>query len=319
MIKNVLILVTLLMIIGCGGGSSGESDDNNNREESRNDSAYKLEIDLEGSLQNPAFSPDGDSIVFTRFQNGYNREPADIFTFHLETKRLTKLVSNGYANINLPGSVWNKNTKKIIYSSSKGEHDEIYMIDQDGQNEVQLTNREAFMAYEPSFSPDGSTTVFESHPLDVEGEGVITKYSVDGSSQYIALTPSGEDARQPNWSPDGSKILYQKLLNGQWDIWTMNIDGSNKTKVTTGSGDKTDASFSSDGQSIVYSSNADLEYANIFKLNLNSGTTTQLTHYESGYDGAVSFSTDGTKLVFESYAGEPDESDGTEIWMSEKE
>jgi Tol biopolymer transport system component len=72
---------------------------------------------------------------------------------------------------------------------------------------------------------------------------VITKYSVDGSSEYIALTPNDEDARQPNWSPDGSKILYQKLVDGQWDIWTMNIDGSNKTKVTTGSGDKTDASF----------------------------------------------------------------------------
>ncbi|HHG83573.1 MAG TPA: hypothetical protein ENJ82_02390, partial [Bacteroidetes bacterium] len=36
-------------------------------EKNRADSAIILEIDLEGSLQNPAFSPDGKSIVFTRF------------------------------------------------------------------------------------------------------------------------------------------------------------------------------------------------------------------------------------------------------------
>ena len=284
---------------------------------SRSDSAYKLEINLEGSLQNPAFSPDGKSILFTRFQNGYNQEPADIYTFNLKSKEVTKLVSNGSANINLPGSVWNRNIDKIVYSSSKDEHDEIYMIDPNGKNELQITSREKFMAYEPSFSPDGTVVVFESHPLDVEGEGVITKYSVDGSSNYIALTPTEEDARQPNWSPDGSKILYQKLVDNQWDIWTMNIDGSNKIKVTKGIGDKTDASFSSKGESILYSSDIGLEYANIFEVNLSSGETKQLTDYKEGYDGAVSISTDNKKLIFESSVGDPDDSEGTEIWMVE--
>jgi hypothetical protein len=44
-------------------------------------------------------------LFFSRFQNGYNKEPADLFLFDLTTKRLTQLVSNGVAN---PGSVWKR-------------------------------------------------------------------------------------------------------------------------------------------------------------------------------------------------------------------
>ena len=61
----------------------------------RHDSAIRLEIPLSGSLQNPAFSPDGKSIVFTRFRNGYNEEPADIFKYNLENGSIDTLVMDG--------------------------------------------------------------------------------------------------------------------------------------------------------------------------------------------------------------------------------
>jgi len=282
----------------------------------RFDDAIKLDIPLSGSLQNPAFSPDGTSIVFTRFRNGYNVEPADIFIYHMEEERIDTLVMDGSANVNLPGACWNEVSNTIVFSSSREPHDEIYSIHEDGKpgEELKITGRSDYMAYEPAFSPDGDWIVFESHPLDVENEGIIMKYKIDNSITYQPLTGEDDDCRQPNWSPSGNYILYQRYMDRQWDVWIMHPDGSGKIKVTTGDGDKTDASFSYDGQYIVCSCDTDLEFGNIFKISVDGSSTERLTSYE-GYDGAPSLSPDGKKLVFESYGGDPDRSEGTSLYI----
>src|SRR3990172_3830136 len=42
----------------------------------REDGARRVNISVEGSLQNPAWSPDSNSLLFTRFGDGYNAGPA---------------------------------------------------------------------------------------------------------------------------------------------------------------------------------------------------------------------------------------------------
>lgn len=296
--------------------SSCNKDEPNNNDQNipRNDDGLKLDISLSGSLQNPAFSPDGNSIVFTRFRNGYNKEPADLFIYNLQSGQTTKLVSDGSGNVNLPGSTWNGSINSIVFSSSRDPHDEIYLIleSETTGSEIRITNRTDSVAYEPSLSPDGQWIVFESHKLDVEGNGIITKFKIDGSSAYVQLTPSNDDCRQPNWSPNGDKILYQKFEAGQWDIWIIDTNGTNKSRVTSGTGDKTDACFTQDGQYILFSSDFDLELANIFRIPITEGTPERLTDYD-GYDGAPSISPDGTKLIFESFNVDPDASEGTSL------
>ncbi len=282
----------------------------------RNDDSVRIEIDLPGSIQNPAFSPDGKTIVFTYFRNGYNSPPSDLYTFDLETKMLKPLLVDGNSNVNLPGECWSDTLKSIVFSSDREPHDEIYYISEDGVSgeEQSITSRTDFMAFEPTFSPDGQWVVFESHKVDEEKNGVITKYKLDGTSGYISLTSSDEDCRQPNWSPKGDRILYQKEENGQWDIWIMDINGNNQMKATDFKGNKTDAVFSSDGQFIVFSSDYNVELANIYKVSVSGNNPIRLTDY-SGYDGAPSISPDGTKLIFETCAEDPDKSEGTSLWI----
>ncbi len=95
--SKISILISILVLFSC-------KKDNKNISYTRNDSGIVLEIPLSGSLQNPAFSPDDNSIVFTRFVNGYNKESSDIYKYNLNTKNLTLLVSDGSANVNLPSS-----------------------------------------------------------------------------------------------------------------------------------------------------------------------------------------------------------------------
>jgi len=96
-LSKISILISILVLFSC-------KKDNKNISYTRNDSGIVLEIPLSGSLQNPAFSPDDNSIVFTRFVNGYNKESSDIYKYNLNTKNLTLLVSDGSANVNLPSS-----------------------------------------------------------------------------------------------------------------------------------------------------------------------------------------------------------------------
>lgn len=313
-IRLLLLLPVFALLAGCMDDTS--DDIQAIHEVVRADGAYQLSISDAGSLQNPAWSPDDGSIVFTRFINGYNEEPADLMIFDLRSGVSRLLVSDGSGNINLPGSCWSPITHEIVFSSTREPHDEIFVIDEDGDpgDEIRITEREGEVAYEPSFSPDGQWVVFESHELDVEEDGIIYKYKIDDTEPYQMLTDLDNDCRQPNWSPSGEHILYQQFSKGQWNIWLMNTDGANKRILTSGEGDKTDASFSPDGDWIVYSSDeGGIEFANLFIAPVAGGKSIRVSDY-NGYDGAPSWSSDGRTIVFESYPGDPDDSSGTTLW-----
>jgi TolB protein len=304
-----LTIFILSTLYGC-------AEDEEEPDYTRTDGAVKLDIDLSGSLQNPAFSEDGQQIVFTRWTKGYNRGAADLYIFNLKTKKLVKLLSDGKTNVNLPGTVWRKG--KIVFSSARDPHDEIYMIPDNGKSgdEIKITSQTDYQSYEPSFSKDASWIVYESHPVDVEKEGVITKSKVDGSSEYIRLTDPQDDCRQPNWSPAGDRILYQRLVDQTWSIWIMNSDGTDKKRVTGNNESATDAVFFTAGEKLIYSSeNEEIFASNIYSINIDGSDRTQITRYD-GYDGAPSISPDGRYVVFESVnSDDPDETSGTSLWL----
>jgi TolB protein len=218
-------------------------------------------------------------------------------------------------SVNLPGSCWVAG--RIVYSTDEfDDRDEIYLVDAAGGTPQRVTDRPGFAAFEPSLSPDGAWVVFESHVLDVEGDGALFKVRSDGS-ELTMLTDGSTDDRQPNWSPAGDRILFQSHLRvpGNIDIYTMDVDGGGVQRVTDSSAEDTDASFSPDGTRIVYSSNeGDLPNANLFVISTAGGAPVRASISE-GYDGAPSWSPDGRWLAFESSAGDPDGSAGTELWI----
>jgi TolB protein len=315
-----LLAVLFLPVCGREGVNGPE-------EAERGDGAVHLSPSVSGSLQNPAWSPDGRHILFTRFRNGYNRGPADILIHTLPAKDIQGrdssdgqvhfLVRDGSDNVNAPGACWSPVVRAIVFSSSRDPRDEIFRIGENGApgDERRITDREGKSSYEPTLSPDGLWAVFESHVLDVEGNGVLVKTRMDGTEPVRELTPSQEDCRQPNWSPAGGLIAYQRFENGQWDIWTCGEDGGNRRRVTQGEGDKTDASFSPDGAWIVCSVESPEETgAGLAAFPASGGAPVRIT--SAGWvDSAPSWSPDGRTVAFESSASDPDGSSGTDLFL----
>jgi len=79
------------------------------------------------------------------------------------------------------------------------------------------------------WSPDGQEIISETthgrlfviHP---DGTGLIMIRLRTGTTQYFAF--------EPDWSPDGTRIVFCMYINGQEDIYTARADGSNLVQVT---------------------------------------------------------------------------------------
>jgi hypothetical protein len=54
--------------------------------------------------------------------------------------------------------------------------------------------------------------------------------NADGSNQeQLTMPPSGSADNEPNWSPDGTKIVFGRFEDS---VWIMNADGSGALDLT---------------------------------------------------------------------------------------
>jgi Tol biopolymer transport system component len=78
--------------------------------------------------------------------------------------------------------------------------------------------------------------------------------NADGSGQ-TALTNSSADETWPSWSPDGTKIAFEGVID-DGNIYIMNaVDGSDQTRLTDSPGNDSNPSWSPDGTKIAFDSN----------------------------------------------------------------
>jgi len=300
----------------------------------RPDGAVRLTTPPAGaSDQNPAFSPDGTRLVFTRFANGYNVGPAGLLLLQLSTGQVTRLTpTEDQDNVNLPGSAWNATSNRIVLASDRSDADDLWRIAPDGTDFTRITVHSGLPWYiEPSWSPPagGPWIVFEGRQPGASEDGSVGQvWKV--RSNGTGMTPltgvysplqggarGGFDDRQPNWSPAGDRILFQRrtLPDGDWDIYTIAPDGAGVGNATNSpAASDTDASWSPDGTCIVYSSDyGGLPVPNIYAIPAAGGVPVRVTFSDTHEDGAPSWSPDGHWIVFESHEGQ-DEDTPSALW-----
>jgi TolB protein len=275
---------------------------------------------ITGSAQNPCWTPGGMRFVFTNFETRYNTGNAVVREVATAGGTpILRLSPAGNESVNLPGQCLNARLDLAAYASDVAGPDEIYVVPLGGGSPRRVTHRGGALSWEPSMSPrlaNGTNwIVFESHAT-ADSPGEIWKIRVGGAG--LTRLTGGHDDRQPEWSPAGDKIVFQRYMAmpGTWDVLTMNVDGSHLFNVTNNpSTDDTDPSWSPSGKWIVYSSDGpNIAIANLFVISAAGGRRIRVTHY-SGYDGAPGWSPDGASIAFESAPHGPDVSGNTKIWV----
>jgi Tol biopolymer transport system component len=154
--------------------------------------------------------------------------------------------------------------------------------------------------YNPQWSPDGRTLVFESTR---DGKFAVYTVAPDGGA-LTKVTSSEYNNEQPTWSHDGRLIVFSSDRAGTGlDLYLMNRDGSEERRLTNfPSGGHYNASFSPDDKWIVFQGREDnhLTSDKIHVVGVDGTGYRQLTDSAMISEGPH-WSADGTRIFFHQY------------------
>lgn len=122
----------------------------------------------------------------------------------------------------------------------------------------------------------------------------------DGSDRVRLAEGQSGFLSAPSWSPDGSRLTFVSDLDGNPDIWIVDLDGSNVVNLTQEEAKDHSPAWSPDGDWIAFASLRDSRYWELYVMRPDGSDVQRLTWWEDASDLSPSWSPDGTRLAFAS-------------------
>ena len=262
----------------------------------------------------PEWSPDGKFIAFDANVRG--EENFDIFVIDLtdpQKPRQTNLTGPPDGpGLKLSGPQWAPagEPRLIVYAAglpnangwdiglitldAKGKMDELINITNvDGEAEGQ--------DLEATWSPDGTKIVFESERKKILERAQFDIFIADVEKRSVGknqLNLSDHEAadRKSSWSPDSKSVVFESKRDGNWEIYTVGIDGENLTRITEN--DKTDRNAHWSPGGIIFESQRDGDWE-IYRSDPDGNNQVNLTN-DPKSDQKPIWSPKGRRILFES-------------------
>lgn len=176
------------------------------------------------------------SLFFSTAQSG---KLSDLpYIVHTVTGKLIENVSGGRPSIT---------TSKIAFIAQQGTEKNIFYIDYDGRNPIQVTNNNS-LNLNPSWTRDGKgilfLSYFQTYPFVYLAD--LSARRLHPISQRPGLNAF------PRMSPDGQKIAMTLSFNGNPEIYVTDASGNNPQRITYHEGVDTSPTWAPDNQRIAF-------------------------------------------------------------------
>lgn len=218
----------------------------------------------------PAFSPDGERVVFRS-----ERERGGIFVMGATGESAKRLTDFGYH------PAWSPNGREIACSTHNIEdpndrtleRSDIWIVNATTGEKRELTGETIGDAAQPQWSPTGERIAYWSRRKG--GQRDIWTISAAGGAP-VAVTDDAAFDWNPVWAPDGRYLYFASDRGGQMNLWRVPIEERTglvtgpPESITTPSPYAQHLSFSRDGQRAVYVSQVSSK--NILKAEFNPDT-----------------------------------------------
>jgi hypothetical protein len=201
-----------------------------------------------GRTSQPTWSPDGQKIAFysERDTGGLG---SSLYVMNSDGTAVMRLTTQSLVVDGAPA--WSPDGSRIAFGRSEihcwdpscydwdaGQSD-IYVVNPDGSGQTNLTNTPNDSEGRTSWSPDGSKIAFEiARVIGGNWTGEIYTMNADGTGR-TRLTDHTVEAGSDSvaaWSPDGKKIVFQRLFGPDRYVYIMNADGSGQTMIVNNQG-----------------------------------------------------------------------------------
>ncbi len=254
----------------------------------------------------PRFLPDGRHFLY-RSDNSSNSDLPDVFVASIDGKE-RKSLFKGYTNVYYiaPGYLLFARDTTVMaqpFDVSKLEvtGEPVPVLENVGFNAD--TGRSQF-----SVSENG-TLVYKMGSL---AERQLTWF--DRQGKEISKVASQGNYSDIVLSPDGKKAAATRNVDGNVDIWMIDLERGLPTRFTFNASSEDDPAWSSDGTSLIFSSNKDGgEIRKIYRKLASGAGNEELLSEAVGLspDVGMDWSPDGKNIL---YAG-PGEKGGLDLWV----
>jgi Tol biopolymer transport system component len=245
---------------------------------------------------NPAWSPDGRKIAFTRRARECCLEETYIYVMNADGSRQQRLAL-GHVHFSV---AWSPDGQKMLFERPNPRHpavglnpkdfaEDLHVMNADGSGQRNLTRRPV-RDYAPVWSPDGRQIAWNRGRQ-------IWLMNPDGSGQRSLTPAAGGRSGGPDWSPDGRKIAFggrAPTSPPDGGIFVSNADGSERRRFTQRGWSP---AWSPDGRKIAFLTKRD-RYSELYTMNADGSGQRNLTR-SAGTDLRFAWSPDGKMIAFD--------------------